>query len=83
MLGSGSGVGLTGLGVVDSICGRVGYSVDPGKPGIEKDFGAAAGELGKGVGIGTGRGLVISAGLDGVFSTARFLGDFGSYSKTS
>ena len=76
--GSGMGVGLPGSGVVDSTFGSGGCPMGLGMTGIGIDLGIAPEGAGKGAGDGTGRGLVLSAGLDGVFTAARFLGDFGS-----
>lgn len=76
MLGSGIGVGLTGLGIVASTFDSEGGSMGLGKLGI--GLGAAAEGVDRGAGVGTGRGLIIPAGLDGGFTSALFLGDFGS-----
>ncbi|MDO9209356.1 MAG: hypothetical protein Q7V48_01190, partial [Deltaproteobacteria bacterium] len=59
MLGSGSGVGLTGLGVVDSSFGSEGVTMGLGKLGIGIGRGATAEGVGRGAGVGTGRGLII------------------------
>jgi hypothetical protein len=78
MLGSGSGVGLTGLGVVASTFGSAEGIMGLGKLGVGIGRGATAEGVGRGAGVGTGRGLIIPAGLDGGFTSALFLGDFGS-----
>jgi hypothetical protein len=78
MLGSGIGVGLTGLGIVASTFDSEGVSMGLGKLGIRIGLGAAAEGVDRGAGVGTGRGLIIPAGLDGGFTSALFLGDFGS-----
>ena len=75
-LGSGIGAGPTDLGGVDSIFGSAEGIIGLGKPG--RGIGAGATPAGAGRAVGAGKALITPAGLDGVFTTARFLGDFGS-----
>ena len=74
--GSGIGAGLADMGGVDSIFGSVEGAMGLGEEGI--GTGAGATPVGVDRGMGAGKALVISAGLEGVITAVRFLGDFGS-----